>query len=265
MDSGLADAIQKFINSPPSQLAAGGVLAGIVWKFFDRVDGVLKDDTKLEIAVWLVGRKPLGPKVQRWPATFANVFDRVFGSRHISWRCFGRSAVASSAVSILAGIYATLRSTGKWANLNAFFQALPVLLVLACFLNVVPDYISLLLTRYTLRLAEGRSSTKWTLSAIVGAALGTALLSGLGVYIMISAFCFFTRSRTSRWASKPFSSSNSTNASTWSMVEYAKSSTLKVTRFGGVSMFPFPPRWGEPSVNTAASLFAFARFPLQEA
>jgi hypothetical protein len=43
--------ITKLINSPPGQLAAGGVLAGIVWKFFERVESVLTDQTKLEIAV----------------------------------------------------------------------------------------------------------------------------------------------------------------------------------------------------------------------
>jgi len=56
----MADAlttITKLINSPPGQLAAGGVLAGIVWKFFERVEAVLTDQTKLEIAVWLLGVK----------------------------------------------------------------------------------------------------------------------------------------------------------------------------------------------------------------
>ena len=48
-------AITKLINSSPGQLTAGGVLAGIVWKFFERVEAVLKDDTKLEIAAWLLG------------------------------------------------------------------------------------------------------------------------------------------------------------------------------------------------------------------
>jgi hypothetical protein len=33
--------ITKLINSPPGQLAAGGALAGIVWKFFERVESVL--------------------------------------------------------------------------------------------------------------------------------------------------------------------------------------------------------------------------------
>ena len=35
--------ITHLINSPPGQLAAGGVLAGIVWKFFERVEAVLTD------------------------------------------------------------------------------------------------------------------------------------------------------------------------------------------------------------------------------
>ena len=49
------NSIANLVESPPGQLAAGGVLAGIVWKFFERVEAVLTDDTKLEIAVWLLG------------------------------------------------------------------------------------------------------------------------------------------------------------------------------------------------------------------
>src|SRR5579863_10022948 len=88
------DIITKLIQSPPGQLAAGGVLAGIVWKFFDRVEAVLTDNTKLEIAVWLLGVK-VGQKVEPWPSTFAKVFDRVFGTKYLSWRCFGRSCVVT--------------------------------------------------------------------------------------------------------------------------------------------------------------------------
>jgi hypothetical protein len=87
--------ITKLINSPPGQLAAGGVLAGIVWKFFERVEAVLTDQTKLEIAVWLLGRKKRTSTPQNWPDTFANVFDRMFTNKHLSWRCFWRSSLAS--------------------------------------------------------------------------------------------------------------------------------------------------------------------------
>jgi hypothetical protein len=70
------DTLTKLIQSPPGQLAAGGVLAGIVWKFFERVEAVLTDQAKFEIAVWLVGVR-VGQKVEPWPDTFAKVFDRV--------------------------------------------------------------------------------------------------------------------------------------------------------------------------------------------
>jgi hypothetical protein len=46
--------VTTFINSPPGQLVAGAALAGIVWKFFERVEAVLTDETKFEIAVWLL-------------------------------------------------------------------------------------------------------------------------------------------------------------------------------------------------------------------
>jgi hypothetical protein len=70
------------------------VLAGIVWKFFERVEAVLKEDTKLEIAVWLLGVK-VGPKVQPWPDTFAKVFDRVFGKNDFSWQFFKQCTVVA--------------------------------------------------------------------------------------------------------------------------------------------------------------------------
>jgi hypothetical protein len=38
---------------------------------FKGVESVLTDDTKLEIAVWLVGVKAIGPKIEPWPDTFA--------------------------------------------------------------------------------------------------------------------------------------------------------------------------------------------------
>jgi hypothetical protein len=50
----MSDTITHIINSPPGQLVAGGVLAGIVGKFFEQVEAVLTDQTKLEIGVWLV-------------------------------------------------------------------------------------------------------------------------------------------------------------------------------------------------------------------
>jgi|ERR1017187_6238750 hypothetical protein len=98
--------ITKIINSPPGVLVAGGVLAGIVWKFFERVEAVLTDQTKLEIARWLRVKNLetgiVADETVGWPETFAKVFDRVFGSSPLSWRCFYRSAIASIAYGVKA-------------------------------------------------------------------------------------------------------------------------------------------------------------------
>jgi hypothetical protein len=81
----MADAlttITNLIQSPPGQLVAGGVLAGIVWKFFGRVESVLTDQTKLEIAVWLVGVTTS----ERWRSVMTVYVNAVCGSSIFSVR-----------------------------------------------------------------------------------------------------------------------------------------------------------------------------------
>ena len=95
--------ITKLINSPPGQLAAGAVLAGIVWKFFERVEAVLTDQTKMEIAVWLVGVKT-GHVIQEWQSTFSIMFYRIFGRRTISWRSVSSSVLATGAALLIMNL-----------------------------------------------------------------------------------------------------------------------------------------------------------------
>jgi hypothetical protein len=85
-----------------------GLFYGVM-KFFDAVGDRLNDDTKLEIAVWLLGRKKFGPRVEPWPDTFAKVFDRVFGSKHLSWKCFRRSCLISYALVIIQLVLFAMR------------------------------------------------------------------------------------------------------------------------------------------------------------
>src|SRR4051812_49191885 len=90
--------ITNLINSPPGQLAAGGGLGGIVWKFFKNVGDVLNEKTNREIARWLNVKKfesaVVADEAANWPDTFARVFDRVFGEKHFSWKCFGRKRLS---------------------------------------------------------------------------------------------------------------------------------------------------------------------------
>jgi len=143
--------VTKLINSPPGQIAAGGVLAGIVWKFFERVEAVLTEQAKFEIAVWLVGRKKFAPKVQPWPETFAKVFDRVFGVRHLSWKCFWRSCVASYSLFLLILCLYSLASSELNLIKSVFdWKWLVLTLIFPFVMNALPDYVALLSTRLVL-------------------------------------------------------------------------------------------------------------------
>jgi hypothetical protein len=149
---GMADVfttISKFVDAV--HLARGVALFGLVWGFFKGVESVLADDTKLEIAVWLLDRKKFGPKVQPWPDTFAKVFDRVFGTKHLSWRCFKRSCLASFAAVLVTFVLSRGPQSG---GIHVSFKGTPALLftwaVLIVFINVLPDFLSLLESRCVL-------------------------------------------------------------------------------------------------------------------
>src|SRR5258708_4170417 len=104
--------ITTFINSPPGQVVAGGVLAGIVWKFFGRVENVLNEDTKLEIAVWLLGVRTAA-RGQSAPQSFISLADRMFGERKISWRSLWRSCLATYASIAICGTLNLLSPTAR--------------------------------------------------------------------------------------------------------------------------------------------------------
>jgi hypothetical protein len=151
----MADTLTTFtnlINSPPGQLVAGGVLAGIVWKVFDKVQAVLTEHTKFEIAVWLVGVK-VEQKVMPWPETFAKVFDRVFGRKHLSVNCFIRSSIASTiALGAMVGAYLLFGPSLTGPIYTGAIQGPTVHIIGYFFLLTIPmnyvgDYISLLETR----------------------------------------------------------------------------------------------------------------------
>lgn len=152
--------IQHIITSPPGQLVAGSVLAGIVWKFFEKVEGVLSEQTKLEIAVWLRGVNVV-EKVKPWPETFANVFDRVFGKEHLSWTCFWRSSVASTLSLFLVCLVMIMHIPTDFKTVWQRFVYYPTLWIFCIVIsNLGPDYISLLESRFVLTIMKRVAHTK---------------------------------------------------------------------------------------------------------
>lgn len=200
---------QRIINSPPGQLAAGGVLAGIVWKFFERVEAVLTDDTKLEIAVWLVGAKAgdqIALKVQTWPAAFLTVFDSVFTSRPLSWRCFWRSCLATYACIVLSFIVAAsfpssrhrlvsmLLSQVHDLNVAGIVVVLAIsFLVMWPFITVVngiPNYIALVKTRYAIQ-SFVRHPRPTSRVLILTADVSGSLIIALALFFLITSMSWF--------------------------------------------------------------------------
>lgn len=203
MPTDFLGSITNLINSPPGVLVAGGILAGIVWKFFERVESVLNDESKLEIAVSLVGVK-LEQKIGPWPDTFANIFNRVFGKRFRSWRCFLSSSVASVCLSaLIMGLnwmhekdFSLIGSfvpnkpkpTPLVTHLNfitehdVLFYLMPLILLYTLCGNVWFDYLSLGLSKLLLNFVVKNSLSGWRLFlCLISDASGSVLCGALAV------------------------------------------------------------------------------------
>jgi hypothetical protein len=123
----------------------------MVWAFFKGVEGVLNDNTKREIVLWLSGLKTNG-NIQRWPDTFTKLVDRVFGTNHLSLNSFVRCSVASL---VLAFVFFV--ATAPWRAIMTDLVLWPLAGTVIVG-NIVPDYIALLETRLLLRfMAKGKT------------------------------------------------------------------------------------------------------------
>ena len=92
---------------PPILLIIGSYFAmvGGVWALFNMADKAIKEETRISISHWLLEPRLTGG-VSEWSSHFIRIFDGVFGGKHLSWKCFSRSCIASFiAISIISLIY----------------------------------------------------------------------------------------------------------------------------------------------------------------
>ncbi|HXP87492.1 MAG TPA: hypothetical protein VN841_22360 [Bryobacteraceae bacterium] len=185
--------ITEFIIEPAAPFAAGGVLFGIVWELFKRVESILNKNTKMEIAVWLMGLTA-AEKVP-WPNTFGVIFERIFGERHLSWKCFRTSAIISVGLSCgVQGIWylshprdfpalATdvMQGLGVAESTFSRWLVVPALLAFnALSVNGVADYLSLWKTRSLLKrfdsFSRARQISLLLLDTLLSGLIGAAVL-----------------------------------------------------------------------------------------
>lgn len=173
------------IGLPPivGQLVAGGIFAGIVWKFFERVESLLTDTTKSEIAVWLVGVK-VADRIP-WPSTFTRTFDRVFGESTFSLKCFWRSSIVSICLVVLIS-HKSFLSLLQGQKEEGDWRLVPVFLIVFC---VIPDYLSLLKSRFLLSKIATTESRLKTIAILVLDTYLTLLVASfsilLGVWFIV--------------------------------------------------------------------------------
>lgn len=134
-------------------------LSGAIYGLFAKAGENVKNDSKKVVSRWLQNIS-LDKDSPNWPATFASLFDRVFTERHLSWKCFLRSSLASIiSVFILFMIY---NLKNEFDMLEEFMDdgvlngVLIVVILLG--LNIIPDYLSLLQSRYIIKLLSKSSS-----------------------------------------------------------------------------------------------------------
>lgn len=124
--------------------------------------------------------------VTQWPSVFVEMFDSIFGKRHLTWKCFGKSCLASLiAVAIVTLSY--LANSASYVNgiMKMGIEALAMLIVFTVLFNFVPDFISLLETRFVLRLVLRNNNRPAVISlAILVDVLITFIIFTLGVFLI---------------------------------------------------------------------------------
>lgn len=101
--------------------------------------------TKETLTLWLWGEYK-----STWTAQFINQFDAWFGEKHFSLRCFLRSSILSLVTVGIVSLYITE------SGLDSRFEAVEstplwAYMLVGAFINIFPDYLSLLETRWLLK------------------------------------------------------------------------------------------------------------------
>jgi hypothetical protein len=152
---------------------AWATTTGGLWFLFDKAEAAAAPPVKSKAADWLMSRS-LGTETGTLPRHFASMFDRLFGAKHLSGKCFQRSALASVVTVMVATAIRASWNDELSAELSRDLLVSSALMGGFAFVtNVIPNYLSLLQTRWTMAWAETRGFT----IAVLADLLLTSLVS----------------------------------------------------------------------------------------
>ena len=141
--------------------AWAGIMGGL-WAFAEVAEKGSSRQSKREMAKKIQNFDPV-KMLSGWPDICTAMFNAVFGRRHFSWKCFRRSLYSSIFfVAITAAILSILQPEAFifWYELILMLKlsSIRVIFIFIFILNLLPDYLSLLKTRYIIDKMRGRDS-----------------------------------------------------------------------------------------------------------
>lgn len=174
-DATLAKETFSALTSPTAfaLYAAGGF-----YKLCDKAGSShLGEDAIKKLSRWLKGKYE-----STWSTHFCNLFDRIFGEKHLSLKCFRRSGIASLLAVLF--LYLLFDLGGAFAQRIPDDMTLLQVLFYGAAINILPDYLSLYETRWLL----GKMRTVRSSSGQVLLLLLDLLISGAIITLAIFAY-----------------------------------------------------------------------------
>ena len=169
-------------------LTIGGGFIGLGWK----ADGGFSPEFRDKLSDQIIRLRRIEPG-ETWPIIFADLFDHVFGKRHATWKCFRRSSVASIiGVVVMTLIWAQVRpETLREFLTNLYFEQGAAFVMITTGLNLIPDYFSLLETRYVIRWMGQTQSGFKILAFLAFDVLATTLIFLTGIVLSVLVLSIF--------------------------------------------------------------------------
>jgi hypothetical protein len=171
-----------------------GIVTGIT-KGFEWFEPVLGEDAQLRLSRWLTN-VPGDEQIDAWAGVFPNLIDRVFGPKALSWKFFFRSCVASviavTALFILG--FLVLGERGLLKDIADLGASLVRLIGLTFFLalldNCIPDYLSVIISRFIVRLMAKRPDVeRVALYLLLDTALTLLLALAWNIAVYVGYMC----------------------------------------------------------------------------
>jgi hypothetical protein len=138
-------------------------MVGLIMAFAIYMDSVTTPSTKKKIAEFLLANSQLPKIILECPRLFIESFDSFFGKNHLSIKCFIRSSLVSIVVILIIGFLLRGHPSFNPFSLDIVSSSIAgivyvlFLFILSILLNVIPDYISLLETRYIIHQSIDRN------------------------------------------------------------------------------------------------------------